>query len=77
MSLDLGKLASDGLTILESVIEAAPGADVVTIAVKDAAALKDILAQIAANAPAIDAPSLDPGDRAEVDAEIESQTSKS
>jgi hypothetical protein len=75
--IDFGKLAGDGLQILESVINATPGASVVSIAMQDAAAVRDILAQIAANAPAIDAPSLDPGDRAAVDAEIAAQESKS
>ncbi|HEY1956061.1 MAG TPA: hypothetical protein VGH28_10615 [Polyangiaceae bacterium] len=58
-------------------MNAVPGASVVTIAMQDAAALKDILAQLAANAPAIDAPALDPNDRAAVDAEISAQEAKS
>lgn len=77
MSLDYGKLAADGLQIVESALSTAPGASFVTIAITDAAALKDILAQLAANAPAIDAKDLDPNDRAAVDAQIETELAKS
>ena len=74
--IDLGKLASDGMTIVENAMKAAPGSSVVTMAIDDAAALKDILAQLVANAPAIDAPALDPNDRHDVDAEIAAEEAK-
>lgn len=72
-----GKLLQDAATILESAISAAPGASFVSIAIADAQAIKDAIAQgILAIGP-VDATSLDPGDRADIDAEIDAQEAKS
>lgn len=73
---DPGKALQDALTILESAISAAPGASVVTIALSDAAAIKDLIAQAVLALPPIDASALDPTDREAVDADIDAQIAK-
>lgn len=65
---NLTKLAEDALTILGSALSAASGASVVTIAIEDAAVIKDAFEQLVLLIPPIDAAALDPVDRADADA---------
>lgn len=74
---DLQKAGNDAIQIVESALAAAPGANVVTIAVQDAQSIKDLIAQLILAVPPIYPTSLDPGDREQIDEEITKEEAKS
>lgn len=65
---NLAKVANDLATIATSALTAVPGATVITVALSDAQAIKDLIEQLLLAIPPIDAPALDPTDRAAADA---------
>jgi hypothetical protein len=65
---NLNKVVSDLATIATSALTAVPGATVISVALSDAQAIKDLVEQLLLLMPPIDAPALDPSDRAAADA---------